>query len=172
MDDKYYKSTEKLLYNISTVRRRIENLTDDLNYYVTDLEEYKNELQDLGLDASGINRISTNTNDINDLVLKKVMRIEYLENEIPKLESKISINKKEIEKEEREINKLLNAINELDNRESLVVTEYYIKGESVSRIANKINITDSAVFKTKKQAVKKIRIEIFGFAALKKDYVV
>lgn len=168
--DKYYKNTEKLLYNINAVKRRIHRLEEDICYFSKELEDDKSELQtyqikEYTLDSNG-NDGTGGSKYISDATLEKLVRKEYLEDNIPKLETKIDKTEKKLEREIREINRVSDAIEALDEREMLIVNEYYINGKSISSIANRIHVTDSTVFKTKKQAVGKIAVEIFGIAAL------
>lgn len=168
--DKYYKNTEKLLYNINSVKRMIHRLGEDINYFSKELEDDRIELEayqekEYTLD-SGNGDGTGGSKYISDATLEKLVRKEYLENNIPMLEIKIEKKEKKLEREMREINRISDAINALDEREMLIINEYYINGKSISSIANKIHVTDSTVFKTKKQAVGKIAVEIFGLAAL------
>lgn len=148
----------------------IHRLGDDISYFSKELEDDRIELEayqekEYTLD-SGNGDGAGGSKYISDATLEKLVRKEYLENNIPMLEIKIEKKEKKLEREMREINRISDAINALDEREMLIINEYYINGKSISSIANKIHVTDSTVFKTKKQAVGKIAVEIFGLAAL------
>lgn len=168
--DKYYKNTEKLLYNINSVKRMIHRLGEDISYFSKELKDDRIELeayQEKEYTLDSRNGDGTGGSKyVSDATLEKLVRKEYLENNIPMLEIKIEKKEKKLEREIREINRISDAINALDERETLIINEYYINGKSISSIANKIHVTDSTVFKTKKQAVGKIAVEIFGLAAL------
>lgn len=163
-DKNYYKATEKTLYSFSALKMSLERLKIELDYKIAEKEKIESEIDDYNISAATTGKVLGN--DISSSVENKVIKIDSLKRYLPKLEVEIMLKESRFKKEELKVSAISEAINTLDLREREIITEYYVNNRSIREISKKINMAQSPIFKTKKAAVKKISINLFGIDAL------
>ena len=172
IENKLYKTTERILYNyiflegnINSQEKELEGLELELKGMYVELKDYE---RDAGVVAGG-----GFSSGISKTVEKKVIRKEKLKKElIPDMEAKID---KKINRIKRDKNRMKNieiAINNLDivdSRAKQIIELYFIERRRVSDICSRVHLEDAQIHRLKNLGIKCIRNQIFGFDALEED---
>lgn len=172
LENKLYKTTEKILYNYIFLEININSEEEELESLELDLKGMYAELADYERDA-GVVTGGGFSSGISKTVEKKVIRKEKLKKElIPNMEAKID---KKINKINRDKNRMKNievAINNLDiidSRAKQIIELYFIQRRKVADICDTVHLEDAQIHRLKSLGIKAIRNHIFGFDALEED---
>lgn len=145
--EKYYRATEKLLYNYKMLKVSIENMK-------AEIEELKKESGITGIDYKKEKTSETYkiTQPTEEQSLRNITQ-EYL------LRKRIEITQSKIDKIDR-------AINKLNEREKEIIKMFYIDGKQWYEIAFAVKYSERHCKRIRQQAIKKIAVGIYGEDAL------
>ncbi|WP_427340634.1 sigma factor-like helix-turn-helix DNA-binding protein [Caloranaerobacter sp. DY30410] len=147
--EKYYRATEKLLYNYKMLKVSIENMK-------AEIEELKKESGITGINYEGEKTSETHkiTQPTEEQSLRNITQ-EYL------LRKRIEITQNKIDR----IDRALEGLNETERK---IVVMRYIEGMQWFKIAYEVNYNERWCKELRKRAIEKLAIGIYGYTALLK----
>lgn len=145
--DKYYKSTESLLYNYNMLKVSIENMK-------IEIEEVREEDGMTAIEYSTEKTSPTFkiTSQTEDTAIKN---IEYAD-----------LLKRRIELTQNKITRLDNAIEVLPETEKEIIVKYYIEGKEWWKVAGEVHCNERWCRELRKRAINKISVGIYGYTAV------
>jgi DNA-directed RNA polymerase specialized sigma24 family protein len=145
--DKYYKSTESLLYNYNMLKVSIENMK-------LEIEETKKEDGMTAIEYSDEKTSPTFkiTSQTEDTAIRNIEHTDLL--------------RKRIEITQNKITRLDNAINGLNKNERDVIIKRYIEGKQWYIVAYEVNYNERWCKELRKRAIERLTIGLYGYTAL------
>lgn len=172
LENKLYKTTEKILYNYIFLDSNIHIQEEELKDLRIELRGLYAELRDYERDCHGSGGGSF-TGGISNVTEKKILRKEKIAEEIiPKLNNRIDKKRDRLNRDKRRMKDIENAMNNLDiidSRAKQVIEMYFIQRSRISEICYKVHLEDAQVHRLKSLGIKAIRNHIFGFDALEEE---
>lgn len=172
LENKLYKTTEKILYNYVFLDININSEEKELESFELDLKGMYAELADYERNA-GVVTGGGFSSGISNTVEKKILRKEKLKTElIPNLEAKIDKKLNKINRDKSRMRNIEIAINNLDivdSRAKQIIELYFIQRRKVSDICDIVHLEDAQIHRLKSLGIKAIRNHIFGFDALEEE---
>lgn len=141
--NKYYKETEYLLYNYNMFKIAIENMEKQIEYF-------KKEDGSKGINYNGVSISPTFkfVSDTEDTALSNIEKIQYLEQQIDGIKSKLD--------------RVDRALEGLTRIERQIMQEKYMEGKQWYIVAYNASYSERHCRNLRKNAIEKIAIGIFG----------
>lgn len=143
----YIKQTEYFLENIDRVEESIDNAKVRLREINSKLDDCFGEVSYDGQPKG---------KKISDKVANLLINKEYVIDELMYTQEKV--------------NMLYAAIERLEGEEKIIIEKWYLQGYRANDICKLLNISDSTLFRIKKEALRKVAIELHGINVLLNKY--
>lgn len=144
----YIKQTEYFLENIDRVEESIDNTKVRLREINSKLDDCFGEISYDGQPKG--------SGGVSDQVANLLINKEYVIDELMYTQEKV--------------NMLYAAIERLGGEEKAIIEKWYLQGYRANDICKALNISDSTLFRIKKEALRKIAIELHGINVLFQKY--